>query len=385
MVARLLCKCLCIVVLTMPSLYLKSQNAPWVYGLKTYYGAFIDNHPFVPQTKAAKSIEFTAGKWLNGDKIWHQYYKFPEFGMSVGFHDLGNKDTLGEAITLAPYFRFGRKRKAISLTSKLGVGLAFFNKPYDALKNPGNLVIGSRMTWAVHLDLGLSYSVNDHLDIDFLAAFSHYSNAHFRVPNIGGNYMLGSIGARYRIGERDTAKFEAYKSPDFKLDYGVIFGLGMHEIEGTVYPTDGPSYNVYEAIGYVSRRINYRNRFTFSIHYNYYEAFRKEIVNQELFSDKLWRRSSKWIASLGHEFMVGHVGGYFNLGVNLAYPIKHKLVELGLGSDKFTHKFLSGSLGFNYYLFNLKDKLRYNPFVGVGLKSIGGKADYVRINCGMSF
>ncbi len=358
-----------------------------VVSVEQHYGTLLNIHPFFPNYKPAMNTEFSYGARTRGHKLWNQFYGYPEFGVSLSQTFLGNQDTLGNATTAMAYFGFSRQKRRFFFETKIGGGFGYFNKPFNAHDNPGNLVIGSPVTAALKLGFYFGVSLNNHWGMRFGGSFWHYSNAHFRVPNIGANVVYGSASIKYFIDGKSNSETVShhYELPAKKINHTLMYGLGIHEIEGTVYPFDGPIYSAHQFTYYASRRLSYRGKVNLGFNYTYYNAFYDEIVSQELFDDKLKLKSSKFILVAGYEFLLGHLGLQLHSGFNLYYPIKHKQIALGLVNDSFMHKNFSHNIALNYYLKNVKEGMSLNPFFGIGLKSIGGKADFAEFRIGIGF
>ncbi len=353
--------------------------------LEQHYGTILNIHPFFPGYQAATNTELSFGGKTRGNKLWNQYYGYPEFGVSLSQAFLGNQDTLGNATTAMAYFNFSKKKNKVFTEMKVGGGFAYFNKPFDAKDNPGNLVIGSPVTAVLKVGAYLGTKLNEHWELRLGGSFWHHSNAHFRVPNIGANLLYGSLAIKYFL-ESDEAKINTdrtYQLPEKKYTHTLMYGLGMHEIEGTVYPYDGPLYSAHQFTYYMSRRLSYKGKLNVGLNYSYYNAFYDQIISQELFDDQIKWKSSKLILVAGYEFLLGHLGLQLHTGFNLHYPLKHEQIALQQVNDSFMHKNFSHNIALNYYLKKVEEGMRLNPFLGLGLKSIGGKADFVELRIGM--
>jgi len=57
-----------------------------------YYGKVLNIHPFFPETKSASLVEMVWKHRNRGRRIWHQYHKYPDLGVSLSYVSLGNKE-----------------------------------------------------------------------------------------------------------------------------------------------------------------------------------------------------------------------------------------------------------------------------------------------------
>ena len=350
-------------------------------------GKTIDIHPFFPEVSSGFNAELRMGWLTNGRKRWHHFYHYPESGVSLSFSDLGNKTILGNAISLMPYIdtrQIWFSRKAV-LNVRGGLGLAYFTNPFDAVTNPDNYVIGSRITASVALSASfVRYIGQWRVNAGF--SFWHYSNGHFAVPNIGANIPYLSLGVSKKL---STKQIKISMADTLYLHTGIRLNaemnLGGHEVEGTILPFDGPRYSVYGGKLTLSKRLNFKSRVRFGMGYSYYNAFHDYIVSQEIFSEKIHWRSSKLILIAGHEFVFGRLTILSDLGFNLHYPLKAEMVRLELIKDRTLHALMTAEIGFNYYFKDISEKSRNTPFLGVGLRSMGATADFVLTRIGYVF
>ena len=56
-------------------------------------------------TDPIQSINVSWNKRTTGKRLTEQLYHFPEYGISAGFSNLGNKEVFGHELSLYPYFR----------------------------------------------------------------------------------------------------------------------------------------------------------------------------------------------------------------------------------------------------------------------------------------
>lgn len=364
-----------------------NPNIPF-FEANVYYGKTLNIHPFFPESDNAMGFELHYRQLTRGKKYWHQQHGHPELGMSLLYMDFGNADVMGQAIAFHPNLTFGWEfGDWFSLNLQTGGGLAWFNKPFNAFDNPDNFVIGSRFTALAGVIGHARFRLNDQFTLSTGGGMWHYSNGHIKVPNIGANVLMAKAGITYYpkpITNDFTYPLEEVEL-DKKFRFNLTFGLGFHEVEGTVLPYDGPTYPVYYTAAILSKRKSYRSNHRLGIALNYYTAFRDFIVTQDIFQENIDAKSYKAVLFYGHEFFFGHLAFSTKFGYNLYFPLRHKMIDLGIYEKKFTHLHLSHELAMHYYLKDTKETLRYNPFIGLGLKTIGGKADYVSVRVGMQF
>ena len=130
----------------------------------------------------------------------------------------------------------------VALNYEWNFGLAMGWHPYDAIDNPDNKVIGSRVTAYMGLDLYLRWVLSRHVDVNFGLGVAHYSNGNTQFPNLGLNTASLRIGTSYYI-HRDTPRLlhrhESLPQVEHHLTYDLIL-YGAWRQRGSY--TDGIAY-----------------------------------------------------------------------------------------------------------------------------------------------
>jgi hypothetical protein len=361
---------------------LRSQFSGW--SASAGYGKMLNIHPFTP---SYGNSYFLKAEYIFNPaerKDWHSLYRIKELGWGLTFIDHGNPDILGHSLSLTPKIAFENKIKGkIPFTTELSLGLAYFNNPYNNISNPNNYIVGSHIS----ADVGVSLAVSIRsLDLGF--AFRHFSNGHVAVPNVGSNIPFVFLKYSQRNNKKTPSSFEANPLPQpvEKVLISTSFQLGVHEMEGTARPVDGPKFTVFGAQVLAERILTHRSKIRLGSSFSYYQSFRNYLFNQQLLDEFSWWNSSKITAVVGHEFIFGKTAFYTDLMYNVYYPFKRAPLELGRIEElKWMHKNLSFEAGFNFYFKEVKYSEKANPFVGIGIRTIGGKADYVFTRIGISF
>ncbi len=356
------------------------------YDVGFVYGKTLNIHPFFPDVSNALGFELSILKQASGEKYWHQLYKYPIFGVSFLGMNLGNDSILGQAIGAYYFKEFPKKLgKRFEWNSRIGAGLAYFTKIYDPFDNPNNYVIGSRITGLGVAQTGLGFYITNKLSIYGRFAFIHYSNGHYSVPNIGANIISGIFSIKYTPTTDFKPKTHEVIEVDKKWRLNVDFGLGLHEIEGTVLPTRGPRYPVYFGSIYTTKRLKKKALFSAGFNLNYFTAFHDFIINQQIFDGKEKAKSYKGVVFIGYEWLFGRMGFLLQPGFNVYYPFRKELIKLELTNSRSMDVINSNLVAFKFYTRSTRQTTRYNPFIGIGLRTIGGKADFVETRIGMAF
>jgi Lipid A 3-O-deacylase (PagL) len=321
-----------------------------------------------------------------GKRDWHQDLNFPEIGVSVGYTQFGNMDTLGFSLAVVPQLYLRKKNgRPLQLEWTFGAGLAWFNNPYDRDDNPGNKVIGSRFSAVIKFGVGIHYALSKNLALRTGVAYIHYSNGHTAVPNIGANIAGGYLGVKYYIAQKEEYVKTETNTPSRKIRFNLKAGLGFQEASGTTELSDGPTYFIYSISPYISRRYSRVHNAHLGLHFNYYTSYYNQIINEEYFDNNYFLNSSNVVLFAGDEIMIGRLSFVAQLGINVFQPFKKKIRDIGINNDNFKDFYMTAKVGLQYYPIYQIPETKNKFFVGIYLKTIGGRADFAEMGMGYTF
>ena len=367
--------------------------------LTQHNGSLIAITKQFPESGFSTVTEFNFNFHTGGIKYWHSSYFNPRIGCSVAFQQFGNWDILGGGISIQPNVALQKQfGKGWSIESRTGLGVAFFNNPHNALTNPTNTVFGSVVT------ASFSEAINIHKNIGNLGVHAglslwHWSNGHTSVPNVGGNFTGYSFGVLYKIKpviefskrknvphiDPATKKHPIWDTTNKKVLLDIAVSIGIHEIEGTFLPVDGPKYNVYTATIGATKRIGNVEKLTLGLDLNYYTAYHEQIINQELFESNYRLNSSNVVAFIGNEFLFGRLAFISHVGINVYTPFRKKMaekIEFRSPLAKTLYIYSTNKIGFRYYWSTDYQKINKHVYTEINLKTIFGKADLIQIKIG---
>lgn len=339
--------------------------------LTSHVGYIVPNNRVFPEIRTPSFM--VKGSLLNDTKVsqprWASYYNYPLLGYNLSYEHFGNKDALGGAISLIPSLSFYLiQKERFSLQLQSGLGLAFLTRPFNKISNPDNTINGSHLNFAALTSLVLSFELQEGLYLESGPSVTHYSNGNYAKPNVGSNVPDWFIGIRYQLQQqpKDT-ELKALEPYSRRFHPFLRVGYGFTEKS-----LDGPKYPVLEGTIGINRQFGVVNRVNtgFSmLHDNRAYRFQEHLGLNE---GSRFRYSNRYVWSLGHEFLFGHVGF---------------LTEGGFYLNKFEGKssFLSAKIGFNFYLNNTFDQSDFLPYLGVYIHSSFGEAEFIELSAGMSF
>lgn len=305
-------------------------------------------------------FEINVGKKLNGSKIWHQLYHYPNTGFSFFYTGIGgNKYTGFAAATMAyiqfPYARFKRSQ----LNFKLALGPGWVEKKFDRVNNYKNLVTGTHLNATIQLTPGYEWKISEKQNLSVGLCLTHFSNGAFRLPNLGINLAGLQFGYRYQFNEvkkpaLDSSKFEK------KINYIISYSFGLKQ----VYPVLGKQYFLSNLSAIVFNK--YKEKGSLGV---LFDLFKDESVNNQIKFDNDSSNNNKTNLQLG-------IGGVYEVAI-----------------DRITIPLAAGFYVYNNYkvlpIMYLKFGLNYyitkQIHVSFNLKSHYAKADYFSYGLGYRF
>ena len=192
----------------------EQEKNPLSIGLRSQYG-YIMNHSesmeyITGQHFAAFEVYFE--KSTTGTKEWQREYNLPKWG--VAFYHAQVNEYFGSISTVHPYISFPIiKNKALDLDFRLGGGLGYVSKIFDAEDNFKNTAIGTHLNSTFSFMLDAQFNITDPLKLHTSIAFTHFSNSSFTLPNLGINIPTIGLGLTYHFG--DTKDLKTEKPPLF--------------------------------------------------------------------------------------------------------------------------------------------------------------------------
>ena len=360
---------------------------------KIHTGLVINNYIYMdsfPLRKISFINEFYLGAKTRGNKFWHQYYNFPEIGVSIFTGTLGNKRQLGNILGIVPSIAFDIvKKNNYNLKFSVGLGFAYFNTPFDSITNEYNILIGSNITGLAFITMTYHKDISQQLKLLFGISYIHASNGHYQVPNAGMNIMAGDIGLHYYFNqEKENVKKNNSYFPKKVVNLNLKFGIGVHEYANTIGPVGTPKHKIYTGSVFLSKRFSNVNKVFSGFSGKYYTDFYNFIDTSSFYTDKYHLKSSIFTFFLGHEFILGQVGFFAQGGINFYTPLIKDRLYQNTEKMKFFHiteLYISTRLGFKFYLLNLEKHPHNNIFIATSIKANFGKADFPEISIAYVF
>lgn len=195
----------------------------------------LKEHP----TRAIEISLITRG---NGNKLWHSFYRNPEYGITYKLMDLGSRSKLGYSHCIFPFINLPIILPTHNLLAsfRAGTGLAFMQKIYNPLNNPQNSAISTHINAFINFGLIANIRIANSIWLSGGAHLAHFSNGSVKKPNYGLNYTLVSLGVVFREKATISAKNGHYAHSDEKSRILVVGTASRKEAVGF----GGPKYLV---------------------------------------------------------------------------------------------------------------------------------------------
>ncbi len=354
-----------------------------------------------PNTHLQHGFALNIGTLKNDtSSSWTKYYNYPETGVTLFYSNIGNNDIFGNQYSVLAFISFNVFNRPIKpYYFKLGIGASYFDTYFDSITNPRNIDVGSSFTWAFQAFLYKTILEKKGMNLRAGIGFSHASNGHTQLPNLGINSGLFSLSAQFYNKEIDNYQLIKAKTKlNTHKNYSLSLrgGLGFHEYGDKDGPVGKGKKNVYSTSFSIGKTYNNHLKIVIGGTYRYYEQYYDQIIknNYEDFIENPKKSSSNIVLFIGSEFLMGHFSIDVELGANVYKPF-YKQFEKDFpagnrfnGYEKFKANFkraLSTRLGLNLFLFNTNKLPKHNFFIGPHIKANAGQADFTELSFGYHY
>ncbi len=243
---------------------LPAQKKPFRFGAVGYYGFIFRHTPKIGSVTNTHpfGIEAYVNALTAGRKGWHRLYGYPEVGVALGMTEF-NHNMLGQVVYgIAHLEKPFACSPGSGLRLKIGTGIAYSTQPYHPQKNFQNAALGSSINYAMRGEIFWTQRLSDFWQLRSGLMITHFSNAAFKVPNMGVNVIGWTLGFGYLPHpERalrltpDSVSTNAMKP--YSLHFSGAFTLKEVQLPG------GRKHPGAVFSAYLSRRLNAKSAVTF--------------------------------------------------------------------------------------------------------------------------
>ncbi len=247
---------------------------------------------------------------------WGQHYRKPIIGYSFLYYNIGNEIT-GSGYGAFMHAKFNVFNVAkTSGYFRMGAGLGYLTEYFDPYENRRNQAIGSGLNGSMQFSLLLNRPIEKwNSYIEYGIGISHYSNAAYKMPNLG--YNMPALFLRYGLegnGEQFKSESSEMALQQWRIAATAIYGKKQRNFANPVdFYHKGVQVKALRAVSAVSA-IRGGLDATLDKTYKYTEnpIFPLDSVS---FGDQL-----ELGLAAGYEWNFGKVGAYGELGAYVYKP-----------------------------------------------------------------
>jgi len=337
----------------------------WQSGGELFGGKIFQHTPLIEPIieRPAVGGEFFLSRQTSGQNDWSAFFNHPDYGICYTFLDLGSPDYAGTAHCLFPYLNFHlfNNRNPLNLNLRIGTGLAYAGKVYDAENNPLNQAFSTHLNAILNAQLKGEYRIGGNWAMFAGAEIMHISNGAYQMPNLGLNVLGLFAGISRSFGDQiKLTPFEksTVNTNNRNWDCSVFLSGGIKEIK----PIGGKKYPAGDFNVEVTKKHLEYTRFGLSLDITYDASEYDCIIFQSLPAvDRL------------NTTRVGISGGYVLLLGKLS-------LDTYLGVYLHEENPLYGKI---YQRTNLRYPLSDRVKLSLTLRNHKGKADFIGLGFGI--
>lgn len=370
-------------------------------------GKTLEANSFFPETKLQKNLFLSVGKYnFDTDKEWASRLNYPKTGISIGYTDFGNSEKVGHAYSAMPFMEFSIfKQKIEGLNLQIGIGASYTDTQYNAITNPFNKAITTKINWSFRSFLYYDIFKSSSIDWRFGLGYLHHSNGHTNLPNQGLNSLAASLSTKIDAKPKKVNDFEKTAFTSKSQTYlSFRFGLGQNVLSEKL----NTKKEVFTVSASAGKILNNTFKFGGGFYYRFYEHYYDYIkgngtlVEEQLphFKENPFGYATNFGLFATSELLMDHFGFEFDLGLNIYKPFykidwqlnKGYSFENGYGETIETlgeldwyyeiKRTVSARLGLKYYLWTTNNAPKHNIFIGVHINSNLGQADFTELSAG---
>jgi len=344
----------------------KSTLHEWQLGGIMDRGRIFNHTPLITPINERPSIggEIFLSKQTYGAHRWNSFFNYPEYGLCYTFLNLGSPDYAGTAHCLFPYMNFHllNNNSPVNIHLRIGAGLAYVEKVYDAELNPLNLAFSTHFNVMLNAQLRGVCKLSNEWMLFAGAGINHLSNGAYQMPNLGLNVIGLFAGISHSFGKENRLITPVNKinTKNKNWDCSAYLLGGVKEIN----PIGGHKYVAGDFNLELTKRHLQYTRFGISLDVTYDGSEYDCIVFQSLPAvDRL------------KTMRVGVSGGYILLFGDFS-------LDLFLGTYLHEVNALYGKI---YQRTSLRYSLSDRVKLSVSFRNHKGKADFIGIGLGYRF
>jgi hypothetical protein len=167
-----------------------------------------------------------------GQKDFHQWYKYPYFGIVYAFETSGNPILIGNMHSINLFVGLPLYSGNNPLRFRMGAGLGYIQKIFDLQNNHKSNAIGSHINSNIQFRFEKDFQLLPSHILKLGIGFSHFSNGSYQKPNLGINFAHFYLGYGFQIKKHapiEHKKVSKKITGENPFQFKVIAGFGIKE------------------------------------------------------------------------------------------------------------------------------------------------------------
>jgi len=287
----------------------------WYFG--GHYSTFIRHNQKLttPTGQRVPGLELGIQFPSTGQKSWEVAHRMPTYGVAITSLYPG-PEAHGLLTGLFPHLSLPLLRSRwVQAYFRVGTGLGWTSHPHDSFKNPSANALGSYLNNCTQFRFSATVPTGQYWKWELAAAFTHFSNGGYELPNLGMNFPGVYTGWVYAPEGNKNYSAGAISNKQIDRKWGWTLQAGFAKLEYGVL--DGPKYAQWSASAAITRYLHRYNRMGMGMEVEQHEGLEAWILANGNLSSLGATRSGIFLSD---EFLYGPLGIYVQAGYHVGLP-----------------------------------------------------------------
>ncbi len=299
------------------------SNKHYTLDVNSFYGSILKHNPDISHliTGHPSGIIVSFQQKTFGEKEWQRLYNYPDYGVSFAYQNMDN-EYLGEHYGIFVHYNFYFLNRLLML--RVGQGISYNTKPYDADDNFRNIAYGSHLVSGTYAMLNFKKeNLLQGLGVKAGLGVLHYSNGNAKAPNKSTNTLFLNAGLTYSLDTNLPEYIEKEKGlikGTEPIGFGFLFRSGVNESD----VVGSGQYPFYTIAAFADKRLNKKSAIQLGVEVFFSKALERFIDFRAVgnFGDgTTGDEDAKRVGMfLGHELRINRVAVLTQLGYYVYYP-----------------------------------------------------------------
>lgn len=336
---------------------------PYEFEVNYFYGSILRHNKDIASliTGHPEGLLLSYNKKTYGLKEWERLYNYPDWGFTLAYQDLKNKN-LGETYNALAHYNFYFIKRRVMFRVAQGIG--YTTNPFDIETNVRNNAYGTRFFSATLFMINYKQTITPTLSLQGGLTFLHGSNGNLRSPNTSTNTVAINAGIIYK--EQPIPDF-IHKAPRKpyreKIHYNITVSAGVNESD---YIGLGREPFLILS-GYVDKRLSKKSTI---------------IAGTEVFFSKFLKNEIEFLSIAFPQFGVTRDQDWKRAGIFLGHELHFNKTSL-ITHAGYYYYYPYNFEGRFYQRVGLKRNFGENYFGSLAVKTHGAKAEAIEFGFGI--